>query len=143
MPVLPWQRNGHDEEYRDGPRYPPTQLHVLASSVRADLLVLKDHTLVAIVGVLPLDLSLLSGEEREAKIMQYEETLKEIRFPYQIVVGTKPQQVESYVAYLESCARERQVEARPHLSELARSSALIIRNFARRASAPLPHFLGA
>ena len=141
MPLLPWQHNGHDEEYRDGRRYPPTQQHILAREVRDSVLVLKDHTLVAAIGIQPLDLSLLTSEEREAKLMQYEEALKEIRFPCQIIVGTKPQQVDAYMAYLEACAQLRQQEGRHRLADLARGQALIIRNVARRASAQLRHFL--
>ena len=141
MPLLPWQHNGHDEEYRDGRRYPPTQDHILAREVRDGVLVLKDHTLVAAIGIQPLDLSLLAPEEREAKLMQYEEALKEIRFPFQIIVGTKPQQVDAYMAYLEECAQLRQKEGRHRLADLARGQALIIRNVARRATAQLRHFL--
>ncbi|MEP7198330.1 MAG: hypothetical protein ABI874_00820, partial [Chloroflexota bacterium] len=143
MPTFPWQRNGHDEEYRNDHQYPPTQEHVLARGVRDGVLVLKDNTLVAVVGVQPMDLSLLTPEERQAQLMQYEEALKELRFPHQIIVGTKPQNVEAYVAYLEGCAQTQAQAQRPHWADLARAHALLIRNFARRANAQLRHFLVA
>ncbi len=141
MPLFPWKRNGGDEEYRADHNYPPSQEHVLARFVRDGVLALKDNTLVAVVGVGPIDLSLMLPEERGAKLLQYEEVLKELRFAYQIIVATKPQHVESYLAYLEQCAETQHQAGRYHWADLARDHALLVRNFARRANAQLRHFL--
>src|SRR5437762_2039629 len=141
MPLFGWKRNGHDEEYPANRNYPPSQEHVLARDVRDGVLILKDNTLVAIVGVQPIDLSLMMSEERDAKLMQYEEVLKELRFPYQVIVATQPQNVEGYLAYLEACAERLHGEGRYHLADLARAQALLVRNFARCANAQLRHFL--
>ncbi len=139
--MLPWKRSDPDEEFRAREHYPPTQDHVFARGVRDDVLLLKDNTLVAVIGVGPLDLSLMTGEEREAKLMQYEDALREWRFPFQIIASTRPQNVEAYVAYLERCATERAGENHPHWAERARAHALVVRNLARQANAQLRHFL--
>lgn len=120
---------------------PATQDQILARFVKDGICVLKDNTMVAVVRVFPTDLSLMSADERQAKVMQYEDVLRGIRFPYQIIVGTEPQSLERYLKHLESCADSYQERRSAHLADLAMEHALFVRGLSRRANAQVRYFL--
>jgi hypothetical protein len=92
---------GNGETARGSGLFPPTQEHVLLYGVKDGVLVLRDHTLAVGVGMTSVDLSLLDPDEAEAKVLQYRAFLETLRFPVQIVVGTRPQDLEGYLGEIE------------------------------------------
>ena len=138
---MPRLAQGKTNRHNGQVNLPATQDQILARFVKDGLCVLKDNTLVAVVRVFPTDLSLMSAEERQAKVMQYEDVLRGMRFPYQIIVGTEPQSLERYLKHLEACADTHQQQRHAHVADLAMEHALFVRSLSRRANAQVRYFL--
>jgi hypothetical protein len=64
---------------------------------RDNVLILRDLSVAAAVGVGSVDDALLSEHEIRAKLDAYrEDLLKQVRFEFQIVIGTRPQNLDAY-----------------------------------------------
>jgi hypothetical protein len=90
--------------------YPPTQDHILARDVRDNVIVLRSGDMAALIEVEGLDFSRLSDEGQRAMVVQFEQFLLTMRFPYQIVVARKRQRLEEYLAYVQEEATKRRQE---------------------------------
>jgi hypothetical protein len=76
---------------------PRTQDRVPVLQARDNVLILRDLSVAAAVGVGSVDDALLSDAEIRAKLETYrEDLLKQIRFDFQIVIGTRPQNLDTY-----------------------------------------------
>jgi hypothetical protein len=92
--------SGADERRPD---LPPTQGHILVSAVQDRVAVIRlavnripVTTLAAVLEVGALDITRLGETERRAFIARYTETLRTWRFPFQIVVGRRRQQLDEF-----------------------------------------------
>jgi hypothetical protein len=80
---------------------PRTQDRVPVLQARDNVLILRDMSVAAAVGVGSVDDALLSDQEIRAKLETYrEDLLKQIRFEFQIVIGTRPQNLDTYYSKL-------------------------------------------
>ncbi len=76
---------------------PRTQDRVPVLQARDNVLILRDLSVAAAVGVGSVDDALLSEHEIRAKLDAYrEDLLKQVRFEFQIVIGTRPQNLDAY-----------------------------------------------
>lgn len=76
---------------------PRTQDRVPVLQARDNVLILRDMSIASAVGVGSVDDALLSDAEIRSKLETYrEDLLKQIRFDFQIVVGTRPQNLDPY-----------------------------------------------
>jgi hypothetical protein len=80
---------------------PRTQDRVPVVQARDNVLILRDMSVAAAVGVGSVDDALLSDQEIRAKLETYrEDLLKQVRFEFQIVIGTRPQNLDVYYGKL-------------------------------------------
>jgi hypothetical protein len=80
---------------------PRTQDRVPVVQARDNVLILRDMSVAAAVGIGSVDDALLSDQEIRAKLETYrEDLLKQIRFEFQIVIGTRPQNLDNYYGKL-------------------------------------------
>ncbi len=80
---------------------PRTQDRVPVLQARDNVLILRDMSVAAAVGVGSVDDALLSEQEIRAKLETYrEDLLKQVRFEFQIVIGTRPQNLDVYYSKL-------------------------------------------
>jgi hypothetical protein len=80
---------------------PRTQDRVPVVQARDNVLILRDMSVAAAVGVGSVDDALLSDQEIRAKLETYrEDLLKQVRFEFQIVIGTRPQNLDVYYSKL-------------------------------------------
>ncbi len=86
---------------------PSTQEHLLARYVRNDVIILRSGEMAAVIEVEGIDLTRLSDDAQKGLIVQYENFLLTLRFPYQVVVARKRQRLEEYLAYVDSEAQQR------------------------------------
>lgn len=81
---------------------PRTQDQVLVVAAQDDMLILRDYTVAAAVAVSSVDDTLLSEPELEARLLSYRnDLLKRVRFDFQMLIGTRPQNLEPYLTRLE------------------------------------------
>ena len=121
-----FQRNGHS--------IPSTQDHLLVREIRDGLLVLRDQTLVAVVRVWPRELSPVM-EEAETQVLQYREVLRNLRFPFQILITTHEQDLSAYLARLDKIAEQHRAAGRVRWATLLEEQMIFLRSLARRAGA--------
>ena len=80
---------------------PRTQDRVPVLQACDNVLILRDMSVAAAVGVGSVDDALLSDQEIRAKLETYrEDLLKQLRFEFQIVIGTRPQNLDTYYSKL-------------------------------------------
>jgi len=93
------------------PTFPRTQDQVMIVAARDNCLVLRDHSVVAGVGVGSVDDALLSDRELDAKLEAFKDMLNQLRFDVQMLIGTRPQNLDAYrarwVRYSEGMAERR------------------------------------
>jgi hypothetical protein len=94
---------------------PRTQDQVVVVAARDNVLVLRDHSVVAAIGISSIDDALLPGIELQAKLNAFrDDLLKRLRFDFQILIGTRPQDLDRYHRRLEQ-----------HIQRLARVEELL------------------
>ncbi|MGQ9889819.1 MAG: hypothetical protein ACUVSX_15240 [Aggregatilineales bacterium] len=88
-------------------RAPRTQDQVLVAAAQDDMLILRDYTAVAAVAISSVDDTLLSEPELEARLLSYRnDLLKRVRFDFQVLIGTRPQNLELYLTRVERDAQK-------------------------------------
>lgn len=99
-------------------KLPRTQDQVAVIAVQDNVLILRDCTVVGAVGLNSVDDALLMPIELQAKLTTYrDDLLKRLRFEFQLLIGTRPQNLDPYHHALEQrLERLGQVEA--HLSAM-------------------------
>lgn len=107
-------RNGNATRPRSVARAPRTQDQVLVVAAQDNALILRNFTVVAAVTIGSMDDTLLTASELEARLMTYrDDLLKRIRFDFQMLIGTRPQDLRPYYADMEAQAeRWREFETR-------------------------------
>lgn len=101
-----------------GDRVRTTQAHVLVEAVRDGVVVLKTKDMAAVVEVTGCDISRMSENQRIGLLAQYERVLAGWRWPYQIVVGRKQQNLDVFCQTLADRARLWEREGKRLYSDL-------------------------
>lgn len=93
---------------------PRTQDKVPVIAARDNVLVIRDGSVVGGIGVSSIDDALLTDEAVRAKLISYRnDVLKQLRFDVQLLVGTRPQNLEEWHRKLfESASRMQLFEER-------------------------------
>lgn len=108
-----------------------TQEFVPIKEVRDGILLLKDGGLRAIILANSVNLSLKSGEEQKATIMQFQNFLNTIDFPIQINVQSRRLDIRPYLLLLENRMK---VQNEPLLKLQTREYSEFIKNFTETVS---------
>jgi len=97
---LPFVGNGAPAQKRVA-RAPRTQDQVLAVALQDDLLVLRNLGVVAALEVESVDDALLAPEELESRLAIWRyDFLKQARYDFQVLIGTRPQDLTPYYEQL-------------------------------------------
>ncbi len=80
---------------------PPTQEHIYLKAILDGITIARNGTLAVVLEVGAIDIALLDRDQRTAKIMQLDDLWRSLRFENQVVVGTKRQEMRTYLRYLE------------------------------------------
>lgn len=99
-----------------------TQKYLDIAEVRDDLVVLKDGTVRGVLMVSSVNFDLKSEEEQNAMVGAYVNFLNSLQFPLQIVVQSRPLNIDEYLQRLVVTERE-------HSNELLRMQTADYRNF--------------
>ena len=89
---------------------PSTQDAIAVVAAQDDVLILRNGSVVAGVGFGSMDDGLLSEGEVEARLGAYRDLLKSVPFDFQLLIGTRPQNLNAYAAKMRRNA-ERLAEA--------------------------------
>src|SRR5690349_19514354 len=78
-------------------RLPRTQDQVAVIAAHDNMLILRDCSVIGAVGLSSVDDALLAPIELQAKLTSYrDDLLKRLRFDFQLLIGTRPQNLDSY-----------------------------------------------
>ncbi len=99
-----------------------TQRYLDIAEIRDDMVVLKDGTVRAVLMVSSVNFDLKSEEEQNAMVGAYVNFLNSLQFPLQIVVQSRPLNIDEYLERLVQTERE-------HSNELLRMQTADYRNF--------------
>jgi len=83
------------------PTLPRTQSQVMVIAAHDNCLILRDGSVVAAVGVGSIDDSFLSERELQAKLDAFRDFLKRLRFEVQVLIGTRPQNLNWFMTKLD------------------------------------------
>lgn len=108
-----------------------TQEFVPIREVRDGVIVLKDGSLRSIVLANSINLSLKSGEEQKAVILQFQSFLNTLDFPIQISVQSRKLDIRPYLLTLENRMK---VQSEPLLKMQTKEYIEFIRNFTETVS---------
>lgn len=75
---------------------PPTQDHILVEAVRDQVIILKTRDLAAVLEPEGIDISRMPQDARAGLLIAYQRCLANFRFPYQIIVGRKSQNLDAF-----------------------------------------------
>lgn len=78
----------------------PTQDCVMVTAARDNILILRDYSVVAAVGLGSMSHTILDANALQAKLGAYRLMLKYVRFDFQFLIGTRPQNLNTYHAKL-------------------------------------------
>jgi type IV secretory pathway VirB4 component len=79
-----------------------TQQFVDVSEIKEDVIILKNGSLRAVLGISSINFDLKSTDEQEAIIGQYQNFLNSIDFPLQILISSRKLNMEKYLGFLTS-----------------------------------------
>jgi hypothetical protein len=99
-----------------------TQRFLDIAEIRDDMVVMKDGTVRAVLMVSSVNFDLKSEEEQNAMVGSYVQFLNSLQFPLQIVVQSRPLNIDEYIQRLIITERE-------HSNELLRMQTADYRNF--------------
>jgi len=99
-----------------------TQKYLDIAEIRDDMVVLRDGTVRAVLMVSSVNFDLKSEEEQQAMVGAYVNFLNSLQFPLQIVVQSRPLNIEDYLQRLVTTERE-------HSNELLRMQTADYRKF--------------
>lgn len=99
-----------------------TQKYLDIAEIRDDMVVLRDGTVRAVLMVSSVNFDLKSEEEQQAMVGSYVNFLNSLQFPLQIVIQSRPLNIEDYLQRLVITERE-------HSNELLRMQTADYRKF--------------
>lgn len=99
-----------------------TQRYLDIAEIRDDMVMLRDGTVRAVLIVSSVNFDLKSEEEQNAMVIAYVNFLNSLQFPLQIVIQSRPLNIEEYLRRLAVTERE-------HSNELLRMQTADYRNF--------------
>ena len=77
-------------------KMPRTQELIEAVGAKENCLILRDHSVIGAVGFRSIDSSLLTTEDIVSRLTIYAEFLCSTRFEFQLLIGTRPQDLTQY-----------------------------------------------
>jgi hypothetical protein len=80
---------------------PSTQDAIAVVAVQDDVLILRNHAVVAGVGFGSMNDALLADESIDARLAGYRDLLKAVQFDFQLLIGTRPQDLHAYRAKIQ------------------------------------------
>ena len=89
---------GRHERRINADALPSTQDAIAVVAAQGDVLILRNGSVVAGVGFGSMDDGLLSEGEVEARLGAYRDLLKSVPFDFQLLIGTRPQNLNAYAA---------------------------------------------
>lgn len=104
---------------------PTTQEWLPIKDIKNNLVYMKDNRVVAAIRVQPVNINLLSNNEKKRKIKRLEEVLNGIDYGYQIISIGKPVDLDAYITRLE--------QMRANTEDMVRKKLLTI--YAKQAAA--------
>src|SRR3989339_1848524 len=115
----------------------PTQKFLHIAEVRDDLVVLNDGTVRGVILVSSVNFDLKSEDEQKAIIGNYVNFLNSIDYPLQIVIQSRPLDIDDYLDRLKKVEREQTnellrmqtAEYRQYVSELVEIGDIMTKRF--------------
>lgn len=83
-----------------------TQSFTQIADIRDDIVLLEGNNACIILSIASVNFSLLAGAEQDAKVAAYAALLNSLSFPVQILVRSKPAEIEPYIASLTQMIQE-------------------------------------
>lgn len=80
---------------------PSTQDAIAVVAAQDDVLILRNHAVVAGIGFGSMNDALLADESIDARLAGYRDLLKTIQFDFQLLIGTRPQDLRAYRAKMQ------------------------------------------
>jgi hypothetical protein len=116
---------------------PSTQHHLDIAEIRDDVVILNDGTLRSVLLVSSINFSLKSEDEQNAIIGAYISFLNSLEFPLQIVIQSRPLDIDSYLAKLKTIEKEQTNELlriqtadyRQYVTELVQLGEIMTKRF--------------
>ena len=99
-----------------------TQQYLDIAEIRDDVIIMKDGTLRAVLMTSSINFALKSEEEQDAIISQYVGFLNSINFPLQLVIQSRPLNIDGYLERLEK-------HINTHSNDLLRAQTIEYMNF--------------
>lgn len=90
-----------DQHATRPPTLPRTQSQIMIIAAHDNCLILRDGSVVAAVGVGSIDDSFLSERELQTKLDAFRDFLKRLRFEVQVLIGTRPQNLNWFMSKLD------------------------------------------
>ena len=105
-------------------KLPSTQEAVQVIAAQDNVLILRNGAVVAAVGFGSMNDTLLSEVEIEAKLTSYRDVLKSVQFEFQLLIGTRPQNLTHYFGKL-----DKKYERLGHIQLLVDTLAVRMRSY--------------
>lgn len=96
----------HSEKLAKSKPGPATDKYLDIAEIRDDMVILKDGTVRAILLVSSINFALKSNDEQEAIVQGYITFLNSLEFPVQIVIQSRPMNIDAYMTRLRQQERE-------------------------------------
>lgn len=97
----------HSNKLSGGKGGASTQKYVDVEEVKDGVIVLKNHSMRAVLMVSAINFDLKSTEEQDTIVSQYQNFLNSLDFPLQIVISSRRLNIEPYMDYLDK--QEKQI----------------------------------
>lgn len=112
----------HDNTLASSKKVDSTQRYLDIAEIKEDVVVLKNGSIRAVVGVSNMNFALLSDEEQESIILGFQNFLNSLDFPIQIVIESRVLDIQPYLDMLEQFERSQ-------INELLREQTMAYRAF--------------
>ncbi|NQU77217.1 hypothetical protein HQ544_00815 [Candidatus Falkowbacteria bacterium] len=114
-----------------------SQKYLDIAEIRDNVVVMKDSSLRAVLLVSSINFSLKSEEEQDAIISAYASFLNSLEFPVQIIIQSRPINIDNYLAYLSGIKNEQTnellkmqtAEYIDYISELVKMGEIMTKRF--------------
>lgn len=87
-----------------GSKFASTQAYLPISEIKEGVVVMKDHSLRAVIIASSLNFALKSEEEKDAIVVSYQSFLNSLTFPIQIVASSRKLDLSKYISGVRSLA---------------------------------------
>lgn len=116
------KKNKKEEKVLSGKNAPSLQKHLDIAEIKDDMVIMRDGSVRAVMIVSSVNFDLKSEEEQNAMVGSYVNFLNSLSFPIQVVIQSRPLNIDSYLDRLNEAEREQ-------TNELLRMQIADYRNF--------------